>query len=261
MNRIRKILVSTDLSQVSEKAMDYAINFARKDETVELIILHIPKSGGPDKNDWERELEEVKRRCQAASKSPVHYVVKSGGIASTIVNTQAEFEADLIMVGARRSAKMEDSAITMTSELVLEADCPVLVIPENIKSFSIKSIALALGKNEIDDSFALGILHDIARSFGADVHILTIDNETVSNTNAEDRNKRILEYYLETLDYSYAFPKNSDIEQGITNYVNEKNIDMLAILPRNHAKKSKPSEGRLTKLLTLHTEIPLLAIG
>ena len=262
MNRIRKILLSTDLSPVSDKALEYAINFAKKDETVELVILYItgPDLDGSDKNHWEEKLEEVKGRYQAAVRSKVNCVVKSGGIANTIVNAQAEYGADLIMVGARRHGKIDESSVTMTSELVLEADCPVLVIPENAKSLSIKRIALALGKNEIDDSFALGILHDIARSFGADVHILTIDNDTAGHPDVKDQNKRILEYYLETLDYNYAFPKNSDIEQGITDYVNKKKIDMLAILPRNHAKKSKPSEGRLTKLLTLRTDVPLLSI-
>ena len=69
-----------------------------------------------------------------------------------------------------------------------------------------------------------------------------------------------LEYYLETLDYRHAFPQNTDIEQGIANYIREHDINLLAILPRNHAQKTEPSEGRLTKLLTLRTEIPLLAI-
>ena len=262
MNRIRKILLSTDLSPVSDKALEYAINFAKKDETVEIVILYItgPDPDDSDKNHWEEKLEEIKGKCQAAVRSTINCVVKSGGIANTIVNARTEYGADLIMVGARRPGKIDESAVTTTSELVLKADCPVLVIPENARSLSIKRIALALGKNEIDDSFALGILHNIARSFGADVHVLTIDNDSAGDANVEDKNKRILEYYLETLDYNYAFPKNSDIEQGITDYVNEKKIDMLAILPRNHAKKSKPSEGRLTKLLTLHTDIPLLSI-
>lgn len=70
----------------------------------------------------------------------------------------------------------------------------------------------------------------------------------------------MLEYYLETLDYRHAFPQNADIERGITDYVDEHHIDLLVILPRNHAQKTKPSEGRLTKLLTLRTQIPLLAV-
>ena len=58
----------------------------------------------------------------------------------------------------------------------------------------------------------------------------------------------------------HSFSKNQDVEEGILEYINEKKIDMLAILPRNHAKKSTPSEGRLTKLLTLHSEIPVLTL-
>jgi hypothetical protein len=83
------------------------------------------------------------------------------------------------------------------------------------------------------------------------------EGETVS---FEDENEEVLEYYLDSLLYFHAFPQNSDIELGITNYVDQNDIDLLAIIPRNHAKQAKPSEGRLTKLLTLHTKVPLLTI-
>ena len=162
-------------------------------------------------------------------------------------------------MGTKGGEEKGETRITNTADLVLKADCPVLVIPENTRTFAIKNIALALGRNGIDDSFALGVLHDIARKFDAAIHILTISDED-SDAIIEDTNQRTLEYYFETLDYQYVFPKNVDIELGISDYVKEKSIDMLAILPRNHAKKSKPSEGSLTRLLTLHTQVPLLTI-
>jgi hypothetical protein len=42
--------------------------------------------------------------------------------------------------------------------------------------------------------------------------------------------------------------------------VAEKEIDMIAILPRNHSKKGQPSEGKLTEVLTLKSSTPVLAI-
>ena len=75
-----------------------------------------------------------------------------------------------------------------------------------------------------------------------------------------ENTEELLEYYLEHFYAEHSFSKNEDVEEGIFDYINEKNIDMLAIIPRNHARNSVPSEGRLTKLLTLHSEIPVLTL-
>ena len=261
MSKIKKILVPTDFSGTAESAVSYANNFAAGDESLEITLLYISESPLEEQNKraLEIKLQEIKDKFLSSLKSSCHCVVRSGPLTETILSVQKESGADLIIMGTKGSPQEEDIAISRTSDLVLEADCAVLVVPENTNTFAVKNIALALGKNEIDDSFALGTLHDVARKFGAKVHILTISNEE-GGMIAEDKNESILEYYLETLHYHYAFPKNTDIEKGIFDYVREKNIDMLAILPRNHAKKSKPSEGRLTRLLTLHTEVPLLTI-
>jgi hypothetical protein len=50
------------------------------------------------------------------------------------------------------------------------------------------------------------------------------------------------------------------VVEGIFSYVSKKDIDMITILPRNHAKKSEPSEGQLTQVLTQRSQVPVLAI-
>ena len=185
------------------------------------------------------------------------YEIVNGNLIASILEIQASGSYDLIIIGTGGS--LDDDTQTNASKLVLQADCPVLVVPENSENFSMKNIALALGQNPIDNSGGFQVLHDIARANNATVHILTIqrDGQTIS---IENKNQEVLEYYLESLLYFHAFPKNSDIEIGISDYIREKNIDMLAIIPRNHVKNAAPSEGRLTKLLTLHAEVPLLTI-
>ncbi len=261
MNNIRKILVPTDFSTASEKALDYTINFVKEDKSIEVTILHIVSNhGGRTREEMETKLQATKERFHSSLIKDCHWAIKSGPIISEITNAQVEFSSDMIIMGTQGSHTDVLKDVTNTSELVLEADCPVLVIPENKKVFSINNIALALGKDEIDDSSPLGVLHDIAMGFHANVHLLTINSNGDHETTTNDTNEGILEYFLEAVTYYHAFPQNSDMEQGILDYVKEKDIDMLAILPRNHAKKSNPSEGRLTKLLTLHSEVPVLTI-
>jgi hypothetical protein len=151
---------------------------------------------------------------------------------------------------------------THTSELVAQANCPVLVVPEEPREFRVKNIALVLGRDEIDATEDLGVLLDVARRFNARVHVLTIENEpgTYGYSKSEEKNERLLDYYLESFYADHIYIENKDVFAGISQYVAEKEIDMIAILPRNHSKKGQPSEGKLTEVLTLKSSTPVLAI-
>lgn len=259
MSAINKILLPVDFSRPAEAALDYAISFCGEDAGKEVTLIHV-STAGSDESQTLSKLEALKVKFVSGCKASCSTLTKVGNLNDTLLQVQKEMGYDLIIMGTKGSKEEEEVAVTNTSNLVRDADCPVLVVPVDCPPFSIKNVALALGKGEIDDSFTLGVLHNIARNFGAKVHILTIENEETNELKGVDKNDSILEYYLETLDYRHIFPKNSDVEKGINDYVKEKEIDLLAILPRNHSKKSKPSEGRLTKLLTLHAEIPILTI-
>jgi nucleotide-binding universal stress UspA family protein len=258
MNNVRKILLPVDFSPISETALHYVAGLVHKQDNISIKLLHVCLED--TSNEQIHQLEERLEQLSAPLRNhvpPINIEVRKGEVVRNILDTQEKEESDLIIMGTSGAAAEEIQ--TNTSNLVLQADCPVLVIPEKFSKFSISNIALALGPNIIDNSNGFQVLHDLARTFDAKVHVLTVnrEGETVS---FEDENEEVLEYYLDSLLYFHAFPQNSDIELGITNYVDQNDIDLLAIIPRNHAKQAKPSEGRLTKLLTLHTKVPLLTI-
>lgn len=257
MNNINKILVPVDFSESSKKALNYISGFTKEDKGIEVTLLHISSGLSEEaRGSVIEQLESLKE--QWSVKIPLSdYRVESGELIGTILKVQLALGPDLIVMGTAGS--MDENEGTNTSKLVLEVDCPVLVIPESAKAFAVKNIALALGEHPIDNSGGLQVLHDIARAFNSKVHVLTI-NRDGANSKMVSENQDILDYFLESLLYFHAFPQNSDIEKGISDYVTENDIDMLAILPRNHAQKTTPSEGRLTKLLTMHTQVPLLTI-
>ncbi|MGW9685198.1 universal stress protein [Flagellimonas sp. 2504JD1-5] len=262
MSSIDKILVPFDFSEASINALEYVVNFVGPNREVDVYALYvstmpITKSEMDTlKTDFGKTVGSFKKKVK---KAPT-FISNTGEVIESILSAREEYYADLIMMGTMGD-QVTDEAITNTSRLVLEANCPVISIPFGCNLEEPKDIALVMGKEEIDDKKVLRILLDIARTFNSRVHVLTIYKESVyAEESVVESTENLLEYYLEHFYEEHAFTKNQDVEQGILDYINKKNIDLLAILPRNHARMSTPSEGRLTKLLTLHAEIPVLTL-
>ena len=258
MNTIKKILIPVDFSDSSIAAINYVVGMVKNDKSIACDLIYIASHDTISDEIHEIEIKLIQLKVQYFD--PFHIVcdvsVKKGELNAVLSKAKEELKADLILMGTA-GAKNENEE-SHTSRLLEDADLPVLVIPCETSEFEMKNIALALDEKEIDDSSSLGVLHDIAKWYNAKIHLLTIDKD--NNAPSLHKNADTLEYYLDELDYHYNFPKNSDIEKGIQNYVSDKNIDILAILPRNHAKRSEPSEGKLTKMLALHCTKPLLVI-
>ena len=262
MSSIDKILVPFDFSEASINALQYVVNFVGPNREVDIFALYVSampiaeREMNTLKTDFEKTVGSFQKRVK---KAPTILTV-TGDVIESILAAREEYYADLIMMGTMGD-QVTDEAITNTSRLVLEANCPVISVPYGCNIKEPKDIALVMGGEEIDDKKVLKTLLDIARTFDSRVHVLTIYKESVyAEESVAESNENLLEYYLEHFYEEHAFTKNQDVEAGILEYIDKKNIDLLAILPRNHAKMSTPSEGRLTKLLTLHSEIPVLTL-
>ena len=262
MSIIKKILVPFDFSEASINALEYTLNFVGPNRDIQVSALYVSAMPVTDSEkeglqaDFSKTVEGFQRRVKNNPK----FITATGEVIATILAKRREENMDLVLMGTMGD-KVTDEAITNTSRLVLEANCPVISIPYGCAIKEPGDVALVMGGEEIDNKEVLRTLLDLARTFNSRVHVLTIYKESVyDEKSVVDSTENLLEYYLEHFYVEHSFSKNQDVEEGILEYINDKHIDMLAILPRNHAKMSTPSEGRLTKLLTLHSEIPVLTL-
>jgi nucleotide-binding universal stress UspA family protein len=262
MSDIKKILIPFDFSEASVNALEYVINFVGPDRPIAILAMYVGAMpiSATEEESLKKDFSNVVKSIDKKLKLTPEFHTATGKMTSTILSAQAKNNADLIMMGTMGD-KITDEAITNTSRLVLDANCPVISIPYGCHIKEPKDIALVMGGEKIDDKKVLATLLDVARTFNSRVHVLTIYKESIyDEESVAESTEDSLEYYLEHFYLEHTFNKNQDVEEGIFNYINEKKIDLLAILPRNHAQNSTPSEGRLTKLLTLHSEIPVLAL-
>ncbi|MDT7827411.1 universal stress protein [Pricia sp. S334] len=258
MEKISTLLVPYDFSESAERALDYAVAFVGRNDDMTIILARI--SGHRELDLPPEDYQDVVEKYRSELKNELEWITREGGLTEALLDIQGNKQIDLIVMGTGGS---KDKATgTNTSKLALEADCPVMVVPQGYSGFRVKRIALVLGKKEIDDAQVLGTLLDVARRFNAVVHVLTIKNTPgiYGYSEADRKNESTIRYYLEHFFTQHSFIENTDIVAGIMDYAQNNLIDMIGILPRNHAQRSAPSEGELTKELSLRSKIPILAM-
>jgi nucleotide-binding universal stress UspA family protein len=158
---ITKILVGVDGSEHSEKALDYALEVADKFSASVLIlnvfqpppesgyqqsmVQHLPASGSPQEQigyqsniaSFIKDLRKVheavlSRATERATKlKPTLKItadLKEGDASSQIVETAANGQFDLIVIGHRGDRKISELFLGSTSERVAhQARCAVLI--------------------------------------------------------------------------------------------------------------------------------------
>src|SRR6056297_211287 len=260
MKKIRSILIPFNFSRTAIRALAYAVDYIGKDENQKIVLAYI--SDNQNLEQLREEFKSTEDKHQASLKHPIEWISASGSLTETIIEIQKKKEIDLIIMGTFSSLGVWDDELSNTSKLVLEAECPVLVVPFVLEEFRLENIALVLGKEEIENTKVLDTLLQVARKFNAKVHVITVENkqESYGYSKIDEKNENALQYYLENFYSEHVFIKNPDILEAILSYTTDKSIDMIAILPRNHMASGKSSEGQLTQMLTLHSQIPVLAI-
>lgn len=259
---MKNILIPFDFSEVSMNALKYAIQFAGKDPSLKLHLLHV--SGTSIEKEAEEKLQQKFQNLILKYKGHVIpeilFILKTGELIDTIVGIREKQGVDLVIMGTK-GAENGENQVTQTSKFVLAADLPVLVIPPNYV-FQLNKILLTLGEDEMHDTSTLNVLLDVSRNWNAEVHVLTISTNKKSHgySKADERNENTLQYYLENFYSHHSFSENEDIVKGIDDYIEKHNINMLAIMPNTHSKDTKPSKGKLTQALTLKSNIPLLIL-
>lgn len=258
MEKNLKILVPYDFSKAAETALEYVKGFVAKIPDAEIILGYVKPCS--DVELCSSMLSEVVEDFNRYRTNPVSWELRTGKFMQGFVDIVDSRKIDLIFMGT--NSLHEGRLTTRASELALEVQCPVFVIPKGLRTFHLERIGLLMGSDPIHNKALLERLLRVAREFNARVSVLTVkDEEANYGYRPEDEvNEDAIAYYLESFYSHHVFIEGPDLGKAIFDYTNRNNIDLLAILPRNHVGDSRRSEGRLTRYLCEHTEAPLLVI-
>lgn len=257
MKALQKVLIPVDFTSVSENAVAYAIDVLEH-RPLEALFVHV-KPVGSSLTDEEAETdfhEHYRELLQKATFS-YHFKCTQGNLLDELIKAKALLDADMIIMGTQGN---RPSSVSIAASLVRLVYCPVIVIPESYKNHRIGKIVFANDYKPIRSSEAIRPLWELALDNRAKVILLHVNPQRNPILVEDDMAENALEYYLDSLEHEYIYLSNEDVEEAINSYLIEHEVDLLAILSRDHGSNQLKSESRLIAQLTAYAGIPVLVL-
>ena len=143
--RLKEILVPVDFTECTEKALFYAIPFARQFGAT-VTLLHVLEQAFVPATEFGmvvdvdvskdaiRELEKIRDRV--AKQVKCRLMMRQGGAEYEIINAAKELDCDLIILGTHGRTGVDRLLMGSTAEKVVrKAGCPIFVVRPHERDF------------------------------------------------------------------------------------------------------------------------------
>jgi nucleotide-binding universal stress UspA family protein len=270
---MKKILCPTDFSPVSQNALLYAVDFAKKSKAT-LILFHtefIPQYATEfhheDINIPFENIDELKERMEAliiqlkVASPDVNctYVVEEGLVAENIALYANKHDIDLIIMGTSGVSGMEAIFTGSNSVRVMDkAKCPVLIIPEKVSYREPKRFVYATDLLDNEDEVVDRIITMI-HACGGELELLHVKSEdALELVNSEASLGEIAGRYTQD-NVRYKIIQGEDSISEIEDYAKSQ-ADILILAQRKKSFLEKLFSKNRAEAIAYHAEIPLLVI-
>jgi nucleotide-binding universal stress UspA family protein len=273
---MKTILVPTDFSKNAENAIDFAVAFAQKENSM-LILLHAyhityPVSDFPGEiiaeeiSETKRVADEkLKKLCleiMQTEKVKCERVCKEGLATDVILEASEKMHPDFIVMGTKGASGIKEVLWgSNTAKVIEKTQHPVIAVPDGAVFDGIKKITYATNyyASDID---AIKILSEIAEPFKAIINILHISDGEYIPENENELLKQFVSKVSKKVDYnnfSFQLILGQDVEKELSNYLKEDSTDLLSMSTLHRNLWEKLFGKSITKKLAYHTNVPLLA--
>ncbi|MFD1256650.1 universal stress protein [Mucilaginibacter terrae] len=283
---MKKFLVPTDFSANSTHAANYAYQLAQQLQA-DLVLCNAviipaltPQAGlvlWPMQetelllSDSQEELKRLKASIQQHDhtdkfRPDITFIEEAGVLTDTIDRIISTQYIDLIIMGTHGSSSLSSFLLgNHCSKMIDNSLNSLLFIPPAAGFKTIKKIAFAIDlENADNDLHELFQLVPLAKALNAEILIVHIQADKNTSTHFEQRIDQFLMEVSNKANYPHIYYRNiksSQTEKGLLWLCENGQVDMLAMLHRQHSFFDSLFNGSHTKRMVSRIAIPLLVIS
>jgi nucleotide-binding universal stress UspA family protein len=279
---MKKILVPIDFSQNAYKALYFAVEIAKVAKAEILLINVCDVVDSPFRKRTELEVKHkmpledailleltiIQKNIEESMHVKASAQLYAGHVSDTIVRAAKEHHADMIIMGTLGEAAFREKLMGSVAAAVIgKAVIPVMAVPLLSEWNIPKHILILVNHFEEDPGTIADPAFQLANMFNAKVTVaIFTDEDNAVAVDYVENSTGILAYeqklktiYRDTVMeperiYGHKFQETLD------EYIDEHYIDILVMLTHKRNFAGNLFHKSITKKMSYHTNIPLLAI-
>lgn len=276
---MRRILVPTDFSENSWKAIKYGVELLK--DRCTFYLLHVnPLSSFSEANDpitvGARLLDETlvheNKRCMdrlikriktlpGIDRHTIMPLIETDYLVDGIKREVQDKHIDLILMGTKGASSQKKMAMgSNTGAVITRVKCPLLAIPENAVYHPLREIAFPTDFQIAYDIRVLDDLIKMVTTHNAFLRILHISKKGEVLSVEQQRNKDLLHDYVSHVPHSFHTLTSVRLEQALQCFVESREIDMVAMVAKNLNYFQRILFRPTVEEISYHTDVPFLVL-
>ena len=273
---MKTIIVPTDFSPVATNAMNFAADMA-VNINASLMLLHVYQvpvsmtdvpvvlvSADELRKNSEAKLRELKESLThiTSGEIKIYAEARMGDVSDELEEVCKQIRPFAVIMGTRGASGVERilfGSTTLTA--IRHLKWPVIVVPPG-KEYGkgMKKIGFACDFKKVVESTPVQFIKNMVKEFGAELHVLNVDYENKHFKPETPEESLMLHTLLEDLNPNYHFINHVDIEEGINEFVESNNIDLLITIPKKHKLLDSLFKPSSTKQLVTQSHVPVMCV-
>jgi nucleotide-binding universal stress UspA family protein len=273
---MKTIIVATDFSPVASNALQYSIEMA-KIVNGSLLLFHayqIPVaytevplmlvSVEDLKKAAEAELEKLKLEVEHKTFGAIKIYTEArmGNTTDELEDLCKKINPFAIVMGAKGTSGLEKvlfGSTTLTA--IRHLTWPVICVPPD-KQFGkgIKKVGFACDFREVVKTTPADAIKNFISAFSAELHVLNVDYHDKHFKPETPEQSALLHTLLEETKPVYHFIEHKDVEDGINEFAESNNLDIIITIPKKHKLLDAIFKPSSTKQLVFQSQVPVMCV-
>lgn len=279
---MKRILVPTDFSPNADKALDTAVQIAKKAKAT-IVLVHACdlleltfKDNLALKKEFNRKiimeakgkLSLMKKSIESTETVKVQIKLYEGLISETILHATKENKADLIVMGTLGNAGAKEKIMgSKTASVIGKTTIPLLAVPLLSNWTPPAKLLLAINNFSEGTNVAINPVFELAEMFNTEIHIVKFtkaDEANAADYLAVERSGYAYAKKIQALHKNVAIKfihlDGDKFEKTIEKFITKNYIDIVAMITHKRTFLKSIFNRSMTKKMSYHTSIPLLAL-
>ena len=273
---MKTLIVPTDFSPAAINAMNYAADMALA-INADILLFHvysIPVALGEVplallsvdelKESAEQGVANTKKNLERVTSGKVNIKTETrlGNLVDELETLCKEITPFAVIMGSTGESAIERTLFgSNTLTAIKHLTAPIVCVPQGKEyGLGIQKIGLACDFREVVETTPIPVIRDFIKTFNAKLFVLNVDHDNKQFTDDTPVQSGLLHNQLVELNPEYHFIVHKDIEDGINEFAEKNNLDLIIAIPKKHKILEGLFRKSSTKQLVFEAHVPVMCV-